>query len=71
MERMDALVFCESVYGNTRAIAEAIAASLGGPPVRSTPEADDASAGVLVFAGPTRARGAELAASIEGATSRG
>jgi hypothetical protein len=36
---MNVLVVYESMYGNTRAVAEAIAEELGGAPVRSVHEA--------------------------------
>ena len=54
---MDALVVFESMYGNTRAIAQAIAEGLGRAPVRSVLEATDASADLLVVGGPTHMHG--------------
>jgi flavodoxin len=53
---MDALVVYESVYGNTRAIAEAIAEGLGGARTTAVHAADGAEvaqAELLVVGGPT------------------
>jgi Flavodoxin len=54
---MDALVVYESMYGNTRAIAEAIAEGLGGAELRSTREGADPSADLLIVGGPTHMHG--------------
>ena len=54
---MDALVVYESMYGNTRAIAEAIAEGLGGAVLRSTREEADPSADLLIVGGPTHMHG--------------
>src|SRR5262245_18792312 len=61
--RMTALIVYESMYGNTRAIAEAIAQGLGGADVRSTREAGDASADLLIVGGPTHMHGLATSAS--------
>jgi flavodoxin-like protein len=55
---MNAIVVYESVYGNTRAIAEAVADGLGGArvlAVHEAPEVDDAE--LLVVGGPTHMHG--------------
>ena len=52
---MKAIVVYESIYGNTRAIAEAIAEGLGGAPAVSP--ADAAQADLLVVGGPTHIHG--------------
>jgi len=54
---MDALVVYESMYGNTRAIAEAIAEGLGGAEVRPARQPATASADLLVVGGPTHMHG--------------
>jgi Flavodoxin domain len=57
---MRALVVYESIYGNTRAIAEAIGdglTPLGQVDVRPVHEADDAGADVVVVGGPTHMHG--------------
>ena len=56
---MNAAVVYESVYGNTRAIAEAIAEGLGGAPVVPVSQADAemAHAELLVVGGPTHMHG--------------
>jgi hypothetical protein len=55
--RMHALIVYESMYGNTRAVAEAIAEGLGGATVRSTREDADGSADLLIVGGPTHMHG--------------
>jgi flavodoxin len=56
---MNALVVYESIYGNTRAIAEAIAEGLGGAPVASIAgvHGDLADLDLLVVGGPTHMHG--------------
>ncbi len=56
---MNALVVYESVYGNTRAIAEAVAEGLGGASVVPVSKAGDAAAKaeLLVVGGPTHMHG--------------
>jgi hypothetical protein len=56
---MDAIVVYESVYGNTRAIAEAIAEGLGSVPVLSVHEAAEqrGTVDLLVVGGPTHMHG--------------
>jgi glutathione S-transferase len=56
---MDAIVVYESVYGNTRAIAEAVAEGLGGVPVLPVREAAQREGAVdlLVVGGPTHMHG--------------
>jgi hypothetical protein len=56
---MSALVVYESVYGNTRAIAEAIAEGLGGAEVTPVHEAPGRPEGIdlLVVGGPTHMHG--------------
>jgi flavodoxin len=54
---MNATVVYESVYGNTRAIAEAIAEGLGGAAVLPVSEAGPPNAGLLVVGGPTHMHG--------------
>jgi hypothetical protein len=57
---MRALVVYESIYGNTRAIAEAIAEGLapaGEVDVRPVQEADDEGVDLLVVGGPTHMHG--------------
>ena len=69
---MNAIVVYESIYGNTRAIAEAIADGLGGAPVVSPDAlpADAAQAELLVVGGPTHIHGMATArsrrAAVEG-----
>ena len=60
---MDVVVVYESMYGNTRAVAEAIAEGLGGVPVRSVRESTDVAAGLLVVGGPTHMHGLTTAGS--------
>jgi flavodoxin len=62
---MKALVVYESMYGNTRAIAEAIAEGLGGSPVRAVHEAGEApeQRDLLVVGGPTHMHGLTTALS--------
>src|SRR5437870_1438158 len=56
---MDAIVVYESVYGNTRAIAEAVGEGLGGVPVLPVQEAakHDGEVDLLVVGGPTHMHG--------------
>lgn len=56
---MDALVVYESIYGNTRAIAEAVAEGLGGIAVLPVHEAagHEGPLDLLVLGGPTHAHG--------------
>ena len=56
---MDAIVVYESVFGNTRAVAEAIAEGLGSVPVLSVHEAAErlGSVDLLVVGGPTHVHG--------------
>jgi hypothetical protein len=56
---MDAIVVYESVYGNTRAIGEAIAEGMGGVPVLAVHEAAgrELAVGLLVVGGPTHMHG--------------
>ncbi len=56
---MSALVVYESVYGNTRAIAEAIAEGLGGADVTAVHEAPERPEGIdlVVVGGPTHMHG--------------
>jgi hypothetical protein len=62
---MDAIVVYESIYGNTRAVAEAIADGLGGAPVVSPDAlpADATQADLLVVGGPTHIHGMATARS--------
>jgi glutathione S-transferase len=62
---MNAIVVYESIYGNTRAIAEAVADGLGGAPVVSPDAlpADVAQADLLVVGGPTHIHGMATARS--------
>jgi hypothetical protein len=64
---MNALVIYESVYGNTRAVAEAIAEGLGGAEIVSVHDvgdlADDAE--LLVVGAPTHIHGLPTAHSIQ------
>lgn len=62
---MNAIVVHESVYGNTRAVAEAIAEGLGGAPVLRPDElsADTVAVDLLVVGGPTHAHGMATARS--------
>jgi len=62
---MDAIVVYESVYGNTRAIAEAVADGLGSVPVLPVHEAAEQSGTVdlLVVGGPTHMHGLATARS--------
>ena len=54
---MSAVVVYESVYGNTRAIAEAIADGLGGASVVPVSRAGVPEADLLVVGGPTHMHG--------------
>jgi hypothetical protein len=63
MERMNALIVYESMYGNTRLIAQAIAEGLGGATVQSTREDADVSADLLIVGGPTHMHGLTTSAS--------
>jgi flavodoxin-like protein len=56
---MDAIVVYGSVYGNTREVAEAVAAGLGAARLLSLGEAaaDVGNVGLLVVGGPTHMRG--------------
>lgn len=56
---MNAIVIYESIYGNTRAIAEAVAEGLGGARVMTPAElsAEAAQADLLVVGGPTHIHG--------------
>jgi hypothetical protein len=56
---MNALVVYESIYGNTRAVAEAVAAGLGGASVLAVQDAAGRteSADLLVVGGPTHMHG--------------
>jgi len=62
---MDAIVVYESVFGNTRAIAEAIAEGLGSVPVLPVAEAAKPrdTVGLLVVGGPTHMHGLSTARS--------
>jgi hypothetical protein len=62
---MHAIVVYESIYGNTRAVAEAIAEGLGGAPVLTPEElsAQTPDADLLVVGGPTHAHGMATARS--------
>jgi Flavodoxin domain len=61
---MNTLVVYESVYGNTRAIAEAIAEGLGGAPVVPVSRAEVADGTeLLVVGGPTHMHGLATARS--------
>jgi hypothetical protein len=62
---MKALVVYESMYGNTRAVAEAIADGLGGSPVRAVHEAGEApeQRDLIVVGGPTHMHGLATALS--------
>ena len=75
---MNAVVAYESIYGNTRRIAEAIADGLGGARVVPVAEADDdlvAEAELLVVGGPTHMHGMTTTLSrrlaVEGAQEDG
>jgi hypothetical protein len=59
VEIMRALVVVESSFGNTRAVAEAVAEGLGDAEVRSVETAPDELAGIdlLIVGGPTHAFG--------------
>lgn len=56
---MDAMVVYESMYGNTRAIGEAIAEGMGGAPVLAVHEAAgrELAVDLLVVGGPTHMHG--------------
>lgn len=56
---MNAIVVYETVYGNTRAIAEAIAEGLGGAPTMTPAEmvSDPSRPDLLVVGGPTHVHG--------------
>jgi flavodoxin len=62
---MKARVVYESMFGNTRAVAEAIAEGLGGSPVRAVHEAGQApeQRDLLVVGGPTHMHGLTTALS--------
>jgi glutathione S-transferase len=62
---MDAIVVYESVYGNTRAIAEAVAEGMGGAPVFPVQEAarHRGTVDLLVVGGPTHVYGLSTALS--------
>lgn len=62
---MDALVAYESIYGNTRAVAEAVAEGLGGVAVLPVHEAAgrQGTLDLLVVGGPTHAHGLATARS--------
>ena len=62
---MNALVVFESVYGNTRAVAEAVAEGLGGADVRPVAAAGELSQAprLLVAGGPTHMHGLTTARS--------
>ena len=64
---MKAIVVYESIYGNTRAIAEAIAEGLGGADVKSVPDAAARPelADLLVVGGPTHMHGLATTRSRE------
>jgi hypothetical protein len=64
---MNVIVVYESVYGNTRAIAEAVAKGLGGAAVLSVREAAEgtAQADLIVVGGPTHMHGLATARSRE------
>ena len=70
---MRTLVVYESMFGNTRAIAEAVAAGLSGAaevalvPVREVTPAQVHSADLLVVGGPTHAHGLSSSMSRKGA----
>ena len=70
---MDALVVYESVYGNTRAVAEAIAQGLGGAEVRAVKDAvvTRDSMDLLVVGGPTHMHGLATNRSREIAAAAG
>ncbi|MBN1529381.1 MAG: flavodoxin family protein [Thermoleophilaceae bacterium] len=56
---MSALVVYESIYGNTRAVAEAVAEGLGGADVREVTELGELAEapGLIVAGGPTHMHG--------------
>jgi flavodoxin len=62
---MSALVVYESIYGNTRQVAEAVADGLGGAPVLAVHEAgaEAKDADLLVVGGPTHMHGLATSAS--------
>jgi glutathione S-transferase len=65
---MRAIVVYESVYGNTRAIAEAIADALGALALtteEAPPDGDAARADLLVVGGPTHVHGVASARTLE------
>ena len=65
---MNAVVIQESIYGNTRAVAEAIAEGLGGAPVLTPGELHDTEdIDLLVVGGPTHMHGVATARSRRGA----
>lgn len=66
---MNAMVVFESMYGNTRAIAEAVAEGLGGATCAPAHEAGDAAADtdLLVVGGPTHIHGMAGTRSRQGA----
>lgn len=62
---MNAVVVYESMYGNTKAVAEAVAEGLGGASVLSVAEASERAEGadLLVVGGPTHMHGMATKAS--------
>ena len=66
---MNAIVVYESVYGNTRAVAEAIADGLGGAPIMTPAEMVTSPSwpDLLVVGGPTHAHGMASARSRQAA----
>lgn len=66
---MNAIVIYESIYGNTRAIAEAIADGLGDAPVMTPgePPAGGLPPDLLVVGGPTHVHGMATARSCRAA----
>jgi len=75
---MNAVVVYESVYGNSRQIAEAIAEGLGGVPALAVAHADEGVVGaadLLVVGGPTHMHGMTTSLSrkmaVEGAKEDG
>jgi flavodoxin len=71
---MRALVVYESIYGNTRAVAEAVAeglAPVGEVELRSVHEADDAGFELVVAGGPTHMHGLSSSFSRRAAVKAG
>jgi hypothetical protein len=62
---MNAAVVFESVFGNTRAVAEAVAEGLGGVGVLAVDAAGSPRADLLVVGGPTHMHGISTARSRE------